>query len=281
MAKMYFIHSEEELLRYIPNVLSSVDGEATLMEKMVPDIMLSESWIMDNLIPAAQIGSLTEDLLATACKAVAACALYLAVPELDVVLTPNGFGIVSNQNVAPASKERVERLRTALLSQRDEAVGVLLKQLPVEMEAWRSSVFGQYYGGTLFPTFDVCALVGDKYPSESTFDKYRRLRTKILYIEQGLEERFFSCAQMAAFRQEVLAQSVGDSHSRVISMIKSYIIEKINLGLAPCSEAPLRAAVDIIRKDTDNFPEWHTSDMPIVWNPPVFQNKKENAGYWF
>jgi len=34
-----------------------------------------------------------------------------AIPFADLIQTPNGFGIVSNSNMAPASKERVERLR--------------------------------------------------------------------------------------------------------------------------------------------------------------------------
>lgn len=41
-------------------------------------------------------------------------AAYDAVPQMDLVLTPTGFGIVSNQNTAPASRERVEALRLQL-----------------------------------------------------------------------------------------------------------------------------------------------------------------------
>lgn len=33
------------------------------------------------------------------------------IPHLDLVLTPTGFGVVSNQNVAPASADRVKALR--------------------------------------------------------------------------------------------------------------------------------------------------------------------------
>lgn len=41
-------------------------------------------------------------------------AAYDAVPQMDLVLTPTGFGIVSNQNTAPASRERVDALRLQL-----------------------------------------------------------------------------------------------------------------------------------------------------------------------
>ena len=47
-------------------------------------------------------------------RAVYATAAYNALPTLDIVATPNGFGVVSNQNIAPASKERVAAFRESL-----------------------------------------------------------------------------------------------------------------------------------------------------------------------
>ena len=47
-------------------------------------------------------------------RAVYATAAYNALPTLDLVATPNGFGVVSNNNIAPASKERVAALRESL-----------------------------------------------------------------------------------------------------------------------------------------------------------------------
>lgn len=41
-------------------------------------------------------------------------AAYIAIPHLDLILTPTGFGIVSNQSTAPASRERVQSLRESL-----------------------------------------------------------------------------------------------------------------------------------------------------------------------
>ena len=33
-----------------------------------------------------------------------------ALPSLDIVVTPTGIGVVNTETIAPASKERVERL---------------------------------------------------------------------------------------------------------------------------------------------------------------------------
>lgn len=42
-------------------------------------------------------------------------------PLLDLVLTANGFAVVSNENLAPASKDRVQSLRSSLLALSDDA----------------------------------------------------------------------------------------------------------------------------------------------------------------
>lgn len=49
--------------------------------------------------------------------AICSLAFWDAIPQLDLVLTPTGFGVVSNQNVAPASADRVKALRSQLRRQ--------------------------------------------------------------------------------------------------------------------------------------------------------------------
>lgn len=58
--------------------------------------------------------------LQAAVKKYICASTYLeAIPQLDLVLTSTGFGVVSNQNVAPASAERVKALCVQLTRQRD------------------------------------------------------------------------------------------------------------------------------------------------------------------
>lgn len=57
-------------------------------------------------------------------------ALHVAIPSLDLVLTNNGFGIVSTQQIAPASKDRVDRLKAACIDARDTAFDGLIQTLP-------------------------------------------------------------------------------------------------------------------------------------------------------
>ena len=79
--------------------------------------------------------------LRTLCNRYASLTAYkLAIPHLDLVLTDNGFGVVSNQNVAPASAERVERLRKTVQNGIDDTLDDLLDCLRGN-EKWVATPF--------------------------------------------------------------------------------------------------------------------------------------------
>ena len=52
-----------------------------------------------------------------------------AIPSLDLILTDSGFAVVSNQNLAPASRERVTALLNSLRRQASDARDLLLLDL--------------------------------------------------------------------------------------------------------------------------------------------------------
>ena len=86
------ITSDTDLRQYIPNTLVTVSGEQTLFDKLQVELQLSEAWIVRTF-------SVVEST-PTACKVLATDAFLRAVPSLDLVLTPNGFGVISNNTIA-------------------------------------------------------------------------------------------------------------------------------------------------------------------------------------
>lgn len=87
-------------------------------------------------------------------------AAYNAVPQMDLVLTPTGFGIVSNQNTAPASRERVDALRLQLRRDACRLEDNVLSYLAAHnlMTLRRSRV------GSLLWTPSLCTLYGIRTP---------------------------------------------------------------------------------------------------------------------
>ena len=84
-------------------------------------------WLIDNFCPKEIFDDIAERpdnniTKVTMARIVAFDAIRSSIPHLDIILTSNGFGIVNNSNIAPASKERVERLIASLLSNRDDEI---------------------------------------------------------------------------------------------------------------------------------------------------------------
>ena len=289
-AKMKLITSDAILRKFTPNLLATVSGEPSFFEKLTPFIEMAEEWLKDTFTSEQTFNTIagytdTNVIKIFASKAVVSHAFMNAVPSLDLVLTPNGFGIVSNTNVAPASKERVERLIASLETERDRAIRLLLASL-YGASKWTQSAQYAYFSATMFPNLDLCEFCG---LNEHLWQKYQELRPAIVELERLIEERFIGKEQMDAFRQQIIASSVASSAlavQTVIRSIRAYIVQSLKECLAhngcrTCGPTTLYDVVDIIRKNPDLFPLWHSSSIKELFNPPVFHNRKEYNGYWF
>ena len=111
------IDYEQQLRELVPNVFATVKGETPLSAKIAPFVSSAEQWIISTFTSMEgmrQICLLDDGtpIKVTVERAVVCEAMRTAIPSLDIVITPNGFGVVSNQNIAPASKERVESNKT-------------------------------------------------------------------------------------------------------------------------------------------------------------------------
>lgn len=61
-------------------------------------------------------------------------------------------------------------------------------------------------------------------------------------------------------------------------------MRQIVVTALPGNQVPiqsLRDIVDLMRKNETSFPHFRNSNTYILFEPPVFENKKVNHGYWF
>lgn len=278
MAKL--IQDNATLLQFLPNTFQTVKGEVSLFDKVKVDIDLAENWVIETFVSTKTFNTIcgyVEDnpIRIITAKLIASEALRRAIPSLDLVLTPNGFGVVSNQNVAPASKERVDRLIGSLADYRDECIANLLPAL-VGASQWLASSQASFFGETLFPDLAITEQVKG---TGSKWERYLALRPQILDIEASLAEEFFSPELMARLRNEVLRKTHTADLARVINAIRGQVVDMLNGG-----SIRMRDMIDVvnhIRCFPDLFPEWHASETAKLFSPPIFKNKKESRGYFF
>ena len=280
------IPDNETLLRFVPNVLKSVQGETLLFDKIATHLEGAEAWLTTTFLSEAVLAKLPQEdannqLLHFSRMAVVAEAMLHAVPQLDLVLTPNGFGIVSNSNIAPASKERVERLLLSLEKMRDDTLSVLLPLLAQEA-AWAASDPCQYFSSTLYPWLDLPRKLGSTDHSWQTF---QALHEKQVAIEERLAHDFFSPELLATLRQAELLGRWGGTPSaphykcawRHIFAIELYMLREEELPVPSCIEV-----VNSIRNAPDGiFEEWKQSETAALFVDHGYKNDKRKGGYWF
>lgn len=278
MAKL--ITNDDTLRHYLPNVFATVKGEVSLFDKVKVDIDLAENWVIETFVSAKTFNTICgyaddNPIKIITAKLIASEALRRAIPSLDLVLTPNGFGVVNNQNIAPASKERVDRLIASLADYRDECIANLLPAL-VGASQWLASSQASFFGETLFPDL---AITDQVKGTGSKWERYLALRPKILDIEASLADEWFSPELLLAVRLENLKGSLTANRKIFVREAKAQIVG--NLNGETFNARRLADIVNFIRLNPDDFTEWHNSETAKLFAPPVFKNTKKSKGYFF
>lgn len=269
---MKLITSNDELRKYIPNSMREVKGETPLFDKLAPYLERAEQWFCHHFVPAELLDAIAPE----AAHIVAVEAYRLAVPQLDLVLTPNGFATVGTQNLSPASKMRVDRLTGGLLSERDKALAQLLHNLP-SVEGWPDLPQGRWFGATLFPTLDVVTQQSGE--SERLWDKYCELRPQVIDLEATLAEEWLSPELMSALRSENLRSDLTEKRKEIVRQTQAQIVSYLKGG--SFNSRRLADIVNYIRLNDSDFVEWHKSETAKLFAPPIFRNEKKASGYFF
>ncbi len=280
---MKIITDNNTLLAIIPNVLNTVEGEKTLYDKLNPWLITAEQWVCDTFTGTQVLETIAADSTTTVWQQVAnviACeAMRQAIPSLDLVLTPNGFGIVSNQNVAPASKERVDRLINSMTARRDLIIEYLLDSL-MHSSDWQQSSQRDWFCQTLLqsPMAAETAVHGRTF-DEDRWQEFLTLRDRARPIEAVIAERWVSAELMVRLRMALITPDATSEEMDLALKVRDCVFAE--LAGQPRRHAMLDRIVDYVRKQPDTFPEWANSDTAKLFDPPVFRNKKDSSGYFF
>ena len=278
---MKLITTDAQLRAHIPNIIASVKGETPFIERVAHFLDLAEDWVRTTFTSESTFNTIcgytdSNEIKIICSRLVVADALRRAIPSLDIVLTPNGFGVVSTQNLAPASKPRVDRLVGSMLAHRDDCIAALLPEL-VGASKWLTSPQADFFGSTLFPDLGIVDAVGGA--TGSKWEKYLELRPQVIDLEASLAEEWLSPGLMSALRSENLRGDLTEKRSVIVRQVKAQILGYLKSG--SFNSRRLADIVNYIRLNPEFFSEWHQSETAKLFAPPVFRNEKKAKGYWF
>ncbi len=252
-----------------------------MLDKLAVFLNLAEDWVTKTFTSETTFNTICEysddnPIRQATARLVVAETMLRAIPSLDIVLTPNGFAVVSTSNLTPASKPRIDRLMGSMLTHRDNCIAALLPTLPGASQ-WLKSSQADFFGATLFPTPAVVDAVGNT--TGSKWERYLDLRSQIIDLEAQLAAEFLSPELMEELRHNNLRHTVTPEQDTVIKYTQAQIIACLKGG--SLNRTRLTDIVNYIRLRPLSFSEWHNSPTAQLFAPPVFRNKKKSAGYFF
>lgn len=280
---MKIIQTDETLMAYVPNVVTAVEGEKPLFDKIEQWLSDSEEWACRTFTGKETMDAIAAAPTTEAWRHIASLivvnALRMAIPSLDLIITPNGFGVVSNQNVAPASKERIERLIMQMASNRDHFINMLLNDLRLR-EDWRETEQYAWFSSSLLQVPKACVVgAADRIRDGMQWETFLQLRERAITIEDAIAEKWISPGVMTQLREELLGKPYSTVKDVAIK-VRACVFNELRGN--PRNHWDLDRITNFIRNHGDLFPAWETSETAKLYNEPtVFRNKKDSPGYFF
>lgn len=208
------------------------------------------------------------------CQRVIAVEAFLkSIPEMDLVLTDSGFGVISNQDVAPASKERVASLTAGLQAKLDEAKDRLVTYLLASdkyADDWRGTEQFTRLSDGLILTFaefkDVAVynpITKEAYPH--TWEEFLRLNGAMNVALTSDAASYISLEYA-----EELLEKIRDGETIVPNEKK--VLRSIKIGIAAISLGDRNLGIREIIKACA-FMKANEADFPTYINSSAAQDR--------
>ena len=200
---------------------------------------------------------------------------YEQIPHLDLVLTPTGFGVVSNENVAPASTERVKELRKQVKAAYDDAYDDAI--LALLGSDWVKGVNGRIHTNSLYLTAkdlrDYACL-----PDAHRSDLLERL-VQIAEAEEYIR-RYVSSGFFEVLLEGVRAKDLNIEYRMLVHELKLAVAGWLH-GNKNVLRMKLANIVNKMESNIDDYTEYKNSEAYKVKHFEHFKNAKDDTTYFF
>lgn len=229
---------------------------------------------LDSVEPSDADFDTMQQLRADSVAFICSLAFYEAVPQIDLVLTPNGFGVVSNQNLAPASADRVEKLRTELRRTVCARLDSMLSYLRL-VESWHGSQSCLRYFDTLFWHSDhIKVIAGALATRDDLVAAHGKISTAELKVAQ-----LISPEQLAELRRLEATAKASPTQSMAIQFCRNYVVALL------CDHNSLelhrRTLLGFVEQFPDVFRLYHSSQTYRANHFEHYQNEKDASCFFF
>lgn len=258
-------------------VLAATSSTAEVFDMMADRIVVStdklEIMVFGKVV---DIDNLPEALTFETERFICLDAFFDAMPGLDLVLTPTGFGIVNNQNLSPASKDRVETLRRSVRQCADDALDAVIMGL-IGDKQWAESASAKSLINSLFYTAAQLRNYAGKPEAHRT--DLLALRPVISEAEEIILRRI-SANMFVHLMKQIRADDLSDYETVLVWTLCNAVGFFINKqGAAFKNE--LETAVNLMENNIGEFPSYKDSEAYKVNHFEHYKNEKDDSCYFW
>ena len=296
----FIMYTNEEIHALLPFSFQEAEGEPTLLERLQPvyqerqkraDLMYMQmttrpqgvqvDFVSQTEADIARLAVIRENLDLYAVFSATAGSLH----SMDLALTPNGFAVVSTDNLAPASQERVRALHQELTDKAEHF------RLLAEHTWFHSEIFYRWHRSTRSPwvtPYDLELLFDEmSLPASERLDarlNAHRLQesVRILFGEDVIDELMLALYWDDSFTG---APNYTDDTARRRQPYAHHILmtiaEAIRGRQSLFTDAQTERLTDAIARDIDLWQEWIHSTAYKDFKGNRYENKKSAGGYFF
>jgi len=216
-----------------------------------------------------------ESVASWAVKSLASVDVFLKeMRDLDLVLTETGFGVVSSNNTAPASKLRVDALDGELRLKWLRAHDELLKQC-FKIEGWYQQ--GLVIIDTLFCFFEFLKkFAGMQAPLAKDWESAQSV---ILSTDRWLREKI-SDEFMDEMILQVASNSLSDKNKGIVHQVRRIIGMEI-MGNSQAVQEYFRRLMNTLEGDLDSFRTYRNSQAFEANHFEPYENRQEDGAFHF
>lgn len=258
-------------------VLAATSSTAEVFDMMADRFDVSKAKLKTSVFGSViDIENLPGNINSDAERFVCMDAFYDAIPMLDLVLTPTGFGIINNANLSPASRDRVESLRKLIKECADDAMDNIIIGL-LGNTVWAGSGYAKLLVSSLYYTANQ---LKDYAGKQDAHRSDLLLLRPLIYEAEELIIRQISAVMFHRLLDQIRQATLSDYEILLVYSLNKAIGFHIN-NQKDGFKRELDNAVNLMEGDLDKFAVYRDSDAYRVKHFEYYKNEKDDSCYFF
>lgn len=252
----------DTLKKLIPTVVG------TSIEKYRQAIADAQSWFASKIAGPSLMAEIVRmgddpepgELFLRARVAVACKAYLTVIPKLDVLETNNGFAVVNDQKLAPASRDRVKALMESFtISLRDalELFYEYVEDTPEYRSMWLEAPGCTIMRDSYLPTLREFRRYG---AWAGGYESFVNLRTDVRAVILKFIEPKISRALSETIISEIQNDDLSDANGRIVDDLR-YALVGYYKGDRALGYGSICRIREVLEKSPDDYPQFRDSDI--------------------